>query len=90
MGDAYCISYNGLKCETDKPFLPNSSFATALMNVLEGAADTDALTRGPPTEACVFAGTAGPASSEFRSTTRADTSWSCRSTPSNSGRSLPI
>ncbi len=45
MGDAYCISYNGLKCETDKPFLPNSSFATALMNVLEGAADTDALTR---------------------------------------------
>lgn len=56
-GDAYCISYNGLRCESDEPFLSNFSFATALMNVFAAAADGDSLTsEGESSEAAVFSG----------------------------------
>lgn len=42
-GDGYGISYNGLACETEKPFLPSTSFASAIINVLTACENVDSL-----------------------------------------------
>lgn len=39
LGGKYAISYNELTCETEKSFLPNSSFAQAITNVLNKASE---------------------------------------------------
>lgn len=42
----YAISYNGLRTETENPFLPSSSFASAVVAVLDAAENGDALKSG--------------------------------------------
>lgn len=42
-GDGYGISYNGLACKTEQPFLPSTSFASAIINVFSACENIDAL-----------------------------------------------
>lgn len=42
-GNSYGLSYQGLQCTTEHPFLPNSSFAAALMNVLNASSQYESL-----------------------------------------------
>ncbi len=43
-GDGYAITYSGLVCETQQPFLPSSCFASALIGALDQAANPENLT----------------------------------------------
>ena len=42
-GNGYGISYHGLACEASTPFLPSTSFASAIMNALEVCESMDQL-----------------------------------------------
>ncbi len=42
-GDGYGISYNGLACKAEQPFLPSTSFASAIINVFSACENIDAL-----------------------------------------------
>jgi hypothetical protein len=56
-GDGYAISYDGLVCQTQSPFLPSTSFAAAVVNVLASASKAEALTaEGYEEGAAVFSG----------------------------------
>lgn len=57
-GSGYGISYNGITCETEKPFLPNTSFAAALVNALTEAAKPEGLAfEAMQEERALFSGT---------------------------------
>lgn len=44
LGGKYSISYNELSCETESSFLPDSSFAQAITNVLDKASEENGAT----------------------------------------------
>lgn len=64
LGGTYAISYNELICETKTSFLPDSSFAQAITNVLDKASEENgAVYQKTEEENAVFTGTS--ASGEF-------------------------
>lgn len=58
LGGTYAISYNELICETKTSFLPNSSFAQAIVNVLDKVAEENgAVYQTTEEDNAVFSGT---------------------------------